>query len=129
MGFRYGSAVERLCAHSVLLTDGPHKGCWHWTGSRNNVGRPRITVRLPGKARAQRITVARFIVQFVHGGAWGRNQSRRRLGAHSCHNADCANPDHVERGTPVSNNRATVKAGRHRHNNNIQKFNEARSNG
>lgn len=129
MAFKYAGPVERLCAHSVLLREGPSAGCWYWTGSRGNTGRPRIAVRIPGKSRAQWVTVARFIVQFVHGGAWGRNQARRRLGAHHCHNSQCANPDHVERGTPLSNNRQTVKAGRHRHNNNIQKYNEARASG
>lgn len=96
MPFKYPSPAERLARHSVLAP-GPIAGsfCWIWLGSRNNVGRPRIAVRIRG--RSKWVTVARFIVQFVHGETWGRNLSRRKSGAHSCNNPECANPDHVQR--------------------------------
>lgn len=109
MPFKYPSPVDRLLAHSVL---DPETGCWIWTGSRFPTNqRPRIAVRIKGKS--QWVTVARFIVQFVHGCRWGLNESRRKLGAHNCDNSQCVHSNHVKRGTPLSNNRDTVKRGRH----------------
>lgn len=104
----YSSPAERLAAHSVVDET---TGCWIWTGSINNVGRPRIAVRLNGRSRW--VTVARFIVQFVHGVRWGRNLSRRKVGAHSCDNGLCANPDHVAPSTQKRNVRECVERGRH----------------
>lgn len=97
---RYRSPVERLLVNSVPAEYGD---CWIWTGSRNNVGRPIITVRLFPESKPRRITVARFIAQFIKGYRWGKNEARRKNGAHTCHNSQCANPDHVI-GSPRSKN-------------------------
>ncbi len=102
----YADPVQRLLANSV-----PEGECWRWTGSYNNVNRPRIAVRLAGKAKW--ITVARFIAQFVHGMRWGKNAARRKVGAHSCNNGWCVNPEHVEGSTQKRNVRQCVAEGRH----------------
>lgn len=125
MPFKYPSPVDRLLAHTVSDIE---SGCWIWTGSVNNVGRPRIAVRFNGKSRW--VTVARFIVQFVHGKRWGRNDARRKVGAHRCHNPLCANPDHVQGGSQKKNIQACVASGRHKsgwipHNLNRKKYRES----
>lgn len=107
MPFKYRDAAERLAANSVV----DDSGCWIWTGALNNVGRPVITVR--SGERVMKITVARFIVQFVHGRRWGRNEQRRKVGAHQCDQKLCANPDHVVGGTQKRNVRECVARGRH----------------
>lgn len=114
MPFKYREPVDRLIRWSLpeeMPREGQHEGCWTWIGMRNNVGRPMITVRIRGKVK--KITVARYIVQFVHGEKWGRNLSRRRVGAHECDNLDCANPDHVKRTTQKKNVRDCVDRDRH----------------
>ena len=103
----YTDPVERLVHQSTALDN----GCWHWMKSYNNMGRPRIAVRIKGKS--QWITVARYIVQFVHGQRWGRNQARRKVGAHSCDNGNCCNPAHVRGSTQKQNVRECVARGRH----------------
>lgn len=102
----YADPVERLLANSV-----PEGDCWRWKGSYNNVNRPRIAVRIKGKS--QWVTVARYIAQFVHGKRWGRNESRRKVGAHTCDNGWCCNPEHVEGSTQKQNIRQCVERGRH----------------
>lgn len=104
---QYADPIERLVQNSVQLDN----GCWHWMGSYNNVGRPRIAVRIKGKSKW--VTVARYIVQFVHGKPWGRNQARRKVGAHTCDNPSCVNPEHVEGTTQKQNVRQCVARGRH----------------
>lgn len=103
----YDDPVQRLVMNSVAL----HSGCWVWMGSYNNVGRPRIAVRINGKA--QWITVARYVAQFVHGQRWGKNKSRRKVGAHSCDNGQCCNPEHIKPSTQLRNVRECVERGRH----------------
>lgn len=106
MPFKYADPVERLIAHSVMVGE-----CWIWTGAVNNVGRPVISVRINGKVK--KITCARYIAQFIHGMKWGRNQSRRKVGAHSCDNGACVNVAHVNGSTQKQNIRECVARGRH----------------
>lgn len=109
---KYASPTERLEVNSRAIwatgcsdTLGP---CWDWIGPYNNAGRPVIAVRIKGKPT--KITISRFIVQFVHKLRW----TKRTVGEHTCHRGDwCANPDHVFRSTQKRNVRSCVAAGRH----------------
>lgn len=99
----YLDPVERIVAHSVLLPN----DCWHWLGSVNNVGRPRIALRVKGKARW--VYVTQYILRHVH----GETLRRTHRGLHNCDNAMCVNPDHIRRGTQGQNVRDCVARGRH----------------
>lgn len=103
MPFAYASPLARVAANSRV----EDCGCWRWLCTFNNVGRPRISVRIKGRVAV--ITVARFIVQFIHGERWKRG----RVGAHSCDNGWCVNPAHVAGSTQGRNVRDCVQRGRH----------------
>lgn len=103
MPFKYPSATDRLLANIVV--DG--NGCWIWQGSYNNVGRPRISVRVNGQGKWMYVT--RYVMLHIH------KQVLRKMhvGLHSCNNKCCVNPQHISRGTQSQNVRQCVAEGRH----------------
>lgn len=103
MPFSYPSPIARLIRHTAI----DERGCWIWTGSYNNVGRPRIAVRVNGKAKWMLVT--RYIVKYVH----QQQLQRRHVGLHGCNNKCCVNPQHVNRGTQKQNVQQCVEQGRH----------------
>ena len=104
---KYATPHDRLIANSVPA---PDSDCWLWTGSYNNVGRPRISVRDKGDEKARWEYVTQYIIYRVH-----RQIARRKniKGLHSCDNSACVNPAHITRGTQKRNIRDAVKRGRH----------------
>lgn len=109
---KYDSLEDRIIANSVM-TDAIHDGtpCWIWTGSsvinRNGTPYPRMTIRVKGKPRGQR--VHRLVLREFR----GVKLKSDLVAAHSCNNTMCVNPGHLKLVTQVVNMQQCVKDGRH----------------
>lgn len=105
---KYAEPIDRLIANSILEAC----GCWRWTGHYHQAShdlRPYLTVRIDGEPRG--IPVTRYIVQFVHGIRW--TKSKRKVGAHECHNAWCVHSNHVIYSTQKENVAQNIARGVH----------------
>lgn len=103
MPFKYPSPVDRLIAHTAL----DKRGCWIWLGSYNNMGRPRIAVRVSGRVKWMLVT--RYVLKYVH----GVELKKQHKGLHSCDNKCCVSPNCINRGTQKQNVQQCVERGRH----------------
>lgn len=104
MPFKYPSPLARIKANS--RTD--ENGCWIWLGCLNSKGRPLICVRMNGQPRNMLVTT--FILERIHK---LRRNKKFHVGAHSCDNQVCVNPEHITRATQRKNMRDCLERGRH----------------
>lgn len=80
-----------------------HKGCWEWTGNKNDYGYGIFI--LPGE---KRVRAHRYAFELTHGPI--------PIGLvimHSCDNPPCINPAHLAAGPKSANNRDAVTKRRH----------------
>lgn len=112
---KYASLRERIIANSVMHDDyswgGSH--CWVWLGSvvhsrGNRMPYARMTVRVKGRPRAQRVT--RLALREFR----GVQLRTDRVASHLCNNTLCVNPMHLKLTTQAANMGQCVTEGRHR---------------
>lgn len=77
----------------------PETGCWRWTGSHNNQGYPRMSVRIDGEhvtLYAHRVSLSVFV----------RKPVAREEAAHDpvkCPHKNCVRPSHLRWATRAEN--------------------------
>lgn len=89
----YDNLWGRICAHVTIPEDQLEgTGCWEHDGplSRPVYGYPRISVRLPGGKHAKKL-VHVLVFEMFNGPVPEDHEVD-----HTCHNARCCNPDHLE---------------------------------
>ena len=112
--------AERLIANSVLSVSSYMEindevsWCWDWIGARAGNGRyGKVSLRFkkgPRKGKIRHVLAHRLsLVTFKR-----RYLNTRTVVKHLCNNPLCINPAHLEGGTILTNNRQTVRDGRHR---------------
>ena len=107
---RYGNPIprhdrplgERLRDVGWIVTD---RGCWEWSGTRNQDGYGIFSARRFGieGARAHRVVYEHLVGPIANG----------LVLRHRCDNPPCVNPWHLEPGTKAENSRDMVERGRH----------------
>lgn len=89
--------LDRVAAHTL---PGEPDECWEWDASTLPNGRPRLGVRIDGRATS--VTVARVIAS-ERDGLPLTDGSRLWVARHSCDNVVCVNPAHIVSGTYAQN--------------------------
>jgi hypothetical protein len=111
----YPSMKERLLANREIneLDNWNGTPCWLWTGAKDRYGYGTTSVRWksgPRKGKVRTLRVHRLAIKIFK----NQRMAKRYVGRHLCNNRLCFNPEHLKGGSVKSNNRDTVKAGRHR---------------
>ena len=88
MPFSYDSLEDRLHANTRKTP----KGCWEWTGKRNNYGYGILTRRDP-RMPARMLTLPVHRVAYLE--VAGRTLKPGHEVSHKCHNPACWNPAHL----------------------------------
>lgn len=110
---KYPSMAERIIANTTLWPGPLDTECWLWHGATN--GRyGKLSVRFKRGPRKGKVKTC-----VAHRVAWEafnhKRLNTRDVVQHKCHVMLCCNPKHlIGHSTIKANNRATVKAGRHR---------------
>ena len=119
MPFKYATPIERILANTRISETNAFNGsaCWEWTGRvKVNASGMRygcISLRYqrgPRKGKVYTMLVHRFVLRVLK----GLRMTPKSVGRHLCNNSLCCHPEHLAGGSIKTNNRDTVKAGRHR---------------
>jgi len=117
--FKYATPMDRILANTVIAEDSEYNGskCWVWVGrTKTNASGMRygcISLRHksgPRKGKVYTMLVHRYVLRVIK----GLRMTRKSVGRHLCNNSLCCHPEHLAGGSIKTNNRDTVKAGRHR---------------
>lgn len=87
----YASLYDRLVANTVLAIPDDPSSCWLWQGSTTKGGYPRLTIRVPGRAKPVRILAHRAMLEEFHDIWFPFDEA-----GHTCHQPLCINPMHLE---------------------------------
>lgn len=119
MPHKYPSMGERLIANSILSAESFYGGtpCWEWVGAvtvnRSGMRYGKLATRFKrGPRKGQQRTQLAHRVAIVE--LKNRRLSTKSVVRHLCNNTLCINPEHLVGGTARSNNRQTVRDGRHK---------------
>ncbi len=102
-------ALELAKAHSVPE---PNTGCWLWTRSLSSGGYALVDRRV--NRRSVRHLIARKLLGLPTRRKGTTLRKKAPLACHHCDTPCCVNPDHLFRGSPLTNAQDTVRKGRHR---------------
>jgi hypothetical protein len=99
----YATLYLRLVANCKLAEGQNENGRWVWTGTKDDKGYGRLSIRKPGKKNPTGVRAHRLMHELMVG---HQLHPDNETVEHECHNTSCINPDHLTLLTRAQNTAA-----------------------